>query len=64
MLINLVQVFDDDPTSFDIRRGLPATLQEQMERLLGADQGTLDGFEDLWMGLEVDYTKKPSSPPK
>jgi AcrR family transcriptional regulator len=55
MVMNLVGVYDTDPASFDIRRGLAEPLQEQMERLLCAKAGTLDGFEDLWTGLEVDY---------
>ena len=54
MLNSLVSATDDDPTSFDIRSNLVRPLQEMIERVLGAEPGTLDGFEGLWTGLLVE----------
>ena len=54
MLNSLVSATDDDPTSFDIQSSLVQPLQEMLERVLGAQAGTLDGFEDLWTGLRVE----------
>jgi AcrR family transcriptional regulator len=54
MLNEMVEMLDRTPESFGIRPDIIGPLQEQMERLLGADPGTLDGFSDLWEGLHEE----------
>ena len=52
MLLNeMVEMLDRTPETFGIRPDIVKPLQEQIERLLGAEAGTLEGFEDLWEGL-------------
>jgi AcrR family transcriptional regulator len=55
MLLNeMVEMLDRTPETFGIRPDIIGPLQEQMERLLGAEPGTLDGFSDLWEGLHEE----------
>jgi len=55
MLLNeMVEMLDRTPETFGIRPDIIGPLQEQIERLLGARPGTLDGFEDLWVGLHEE----------
>jgi AcrR family transcriptional regulator len=54
LLNEMVEMLDRTPESFGIRPDIIGPLQEQMERLLGADPGTLDGFADLWKGLHEE----------
>jgi AcrR family transcriptional regulator len=54
LLNEMVEMLDRTPESFGIRPDIIGPLQEQMERLLGADPGTLDGFADLWEGLHEE----------
>ena len=51
LLSEMVEMLDRTPESFGIRPDIIGPLQEQMERVLGARPGTLDGFEALWKGL-------------
>lgn len=55
MLLNeMVEMMDRTPESFGIRPDIIGPLQEQIERLLGAETGTLEGFADLWEGLHEE----------
>jgi AcrR family transcriptional regulator len=55
MLLNeMVEMLDRTPETFGIRPDIIGPLQEQMERLLGAEPGTLEGFADLWEGLHEE----------
>jgi AcrR family transcriptional regulator len=55
MLLNeMVEMLDRTPETFGIRPDIIGPLQEQIERVLGAAAGTLDGFADLWEGLHEE----------
>ncbi len=55
MLLNeMVEMLDRTPETFGIRPDVVGPLQEQIERLLGAAPGKLDGFADLWEGLHEE----------
>jgi hypothetical protein len=55
MLLNeMVEMLDRTPETFGIRPDIIGPLQEQIERVLGAAAGTLDGFVDLWEGLHEE----------
>lgn len=55
MLLNeMVEMLDRTPETFGIRPDIIGPLQEQIERLLAAEPGTLDGFTDLWEGLHEE----------
>ncbi len=47
LLNEMVEMLDRTPESFGIRPDIIGPLQEQMEMLLGAEPGTLEGFADL-----------------
>ena len=50
-VMTLVEMLDPTPETFGIHPDVIAPLQDQMERILGAEPGTLDGFADLWASL-------------
>jgi AcrR family transcriptional regulator len=50
-VITLVEMLDPTPETFGIHPDVIAPLQDQMERILGAEPGTLEGFEALWESL-------------
>jgi AcrR family transcriptional regulator len=55
MLLNeMVEMLDRTPETFGIRPDIIGPLQEQIERLLGAEEGALEGFADLWDGLHEE----------
>jgi hypothetical protein len=55
MLLNeMVEMLDRTPETFGIRPDIIGPLQEQIERVLGAEPGTLEGFSDLWEGLHEE----------
>lgn len=55
MLLNeMVEMLDRTPETFGIRPDIIGPLQEQIERVLGAEPGTLDGFPALWEGLHEE----------
>ena len=54
LLSEMVEMLDRTPETFGIRPDIVGPLQEQMELLLGAEVGTLDGFADLWEGLHEE----------
>lgn len=54
LLNDMVEMMDRTPESFGIRPDIIGPLQEQIERVLGAERGTLDGFTDLWEGLQEE----------
>jgi len=55
MLLNeMVEMLDRTPETFGIRPDIIGPLQEQIEHLLGATPGTLEGFADLWEGLHEE----------
>lgn len=54
LLSEMVEMLDRTPETFGIRPDIIEPLQEQVERLLGAEAGTLDGFADLWEGLHEE----------
>ncbi|UCC93352.1 MAG: TetR/AcrR family transcriptional regulator [Thermoplasmata archaeon] len=55
MLLNeMVEMLDRTPETFGIRPDIIGPLQQQIERLLGAEEGTLEGFAGLWEGLHEE----------
>jgi AcrR family transcriptional regulator len=54
LLSEMVEMLDRTPETFGIRPDIIGPLQEQIERLLGAKGGTLEGFGDLWEGLHEE----------
>ena len=54
LLTEMVEMLDRTPETFGIRPDIVAPLQEQIERVLGAGPGTLDGFSSLWEGLHEE----------
>lgn len=51
LLGGMVEMYDRTPETFGIRPDIIGPLQDQMERILGAKAGALDGFAALWEGL-------------
>lgn len=54
LLSEMVEMLDRTPETFGIRPDIIGPLQEQIELLLGASPGTLEGFADLWEGLHEE----------
>ena len=54
LLTEMVEMMDRTPETFGIRPDIVGPLQEQIERVLGASPGTLDGFSSLWEGLHEE----------